>query len=265
MKARNRPPRLDDAPRAAEKTAAAAPAPTPTEMLVRARIAGKSAKPGASEVRHRVERLDIDPDDAWSAISAVFGATPADAVIDPARTDRAARVAAMRIGAVARQGGRIAFASAHPGSLLGLHTGLARLAHAAGAEVYDADDSGPFRVDGRAGRFIRWVDGVAVVTDGASLLATTGHDAADEWLFLVGRPSLAVADGPFAVAAAAAGIEVVAFAGLDRVDLAIPAVHTKGCLVVPVHTDRPARAYTPLGALLETDFAATSEGRDPEL
>ena len=48
MKARNRPPRLDDAPRAVEKSAAAAPAPTPTELLVRARIAGKSAKPNGA-------------------------------------------------------------------------------------------------------------------------------------------------------------------------------------------------------------------------
>ena len=140
------------------------------------------------------------------------------------------------------------FATAQPASLLGIHATLARLARAAGATIDDADDTGPLRVDGRTGRFLRWLDGIAVVSDGSSLLATSGPDAAEEWMFLAGRPSLVVADGPFAVAAVDAGVEVVAFAGLDRVELAVPAVRTRaqhgnGCLVVPVHGGR-ARSGT---------------------
>jgi hypothetical protein len=173
-------------------------------------------------------------------------------------------VAAARIGAVARAGGRIAFATAQPASLLGVHGALARLAGEAGAAVDDTDDAGPMRVDGRGGRWLRWMDGVAAVTDGSSLLATTGADAAEEWMFLAGRPALVVADGPFATSALRAGVEVVALAGLDRLDLAIPTARAQGCLVVPVHGGRPARAYRPLTTVMASAFGAdTASG--PEL
>ena len=45
-----------------------------------------------------------------------------------------------------------------------------------GDVVDDDDDSSPLRVDGRSARALRWVDGVAVVTDGESLCATRGPD-----------------------------------------------------------------------------------------
>jgi hypothetical protein len=265
MKARNRPPRLDDPVRAPAAVSPPAPEPTPAELLVRTKVAGKTTSPGPSEVRHSVERLETNPVETWAAIRAVFGATPDEARIDVECTVRAARVAAARIGAVARSGARIAFATAQPASLLGVHAALARLARSAGGEIDDADDTGPLRVDGRTGRFLRWVDGIAVVTDGSSLLATTGPDAAEEWMFLAGRPSLVVADGPFAAAAVDAGVEAVAFAGLDRVDLAVPAVRTKGCLVVPVHGGRSPRAYAPLVALLARAYAEGADAGGPEL
>ncbi len=270
MKARNRPPRLDDPVRAPTVAPQPAPEPSASELLVRAKVAGKTTSPGPSEVRHSVERLETNPVETWAAIRAVFGATPEEAQIDVDCTVRAARVAAARLGAVARRGARIAFATAQPASLLGVHAALVRLARAAGATVDDADDTGPLRVDGRTGRFLRWIDGIAVVSDGSSLLATSGADAAEEWMFLVGRPSLIVTDGPFAAAAVAAGVEVIAFAGLDRVDLAVPAVrakalHNDGCLVVPVHSGRAPRAYAPLVALLERAYAEGAGAGGPEL
>jgi hypothetical protein len=223
---------------------------------VRARVAGKSAETSPSAVRHAIEQLDASPPEAWAAVREVFGAGPDDAFIDVDLTIRSAHVAAMHIAAVARDGARIAFASAQPASFFGVHAALARLARVAGAEIDDADDAGPLRVDGRSGRYLRWVDGVAIVTDGDSLLGTKGREAADEWLFLAGRPALVVADGPFAVAATEARLEVVAFGGLDRVDLALPAAREQGCIVVPVHGGRSARAYVPLVGLLEATFAA---------
>jgi hypothetical protein len=166
---------------------------------------------------------------------------------------------------VARAGGRIAFASAQPASLLSLQSALARRARSWGGSIDDSDDAGPMRVDGRGPRWLRWIDGVAVVTDGASVLATTGADAAEEWMFLTGRPTLVVADGAFAPSAVRAGIEVVAFAGLDRIDLAIPAARAQGCLVVPVHGGRSPRAYEPLTTVLETAIDGTADASGPEL
>ena len=84
-------------------------------------------------------------------------------------------------------------------------------------------------------------------------------------MFLSGRPLLVVADGPFALSAVRAGVEVVAFAGLDRIDLAIPAARAQRCVVVPVHGGRSPRAYEPLTTLLETAIDADASALDPEL
>jgi hypothetical protein len=242
-----------------------APPPTTEQLLARARVAGEVTSPGPRELRHQIARLDGNPVEIWAAVEAVFGARIDLPQIDPARTVRAARVAADRIGAIARAGGRVAFATAQPASLLGTHTALARLVVAAGGTVDDADDAGPMRVDGRAPRWLRWLDGVAVVTDGTSLLATTGPDAAEEWMFLSGRPDLVVTDGPFASSALGAGVEAIAFAGLDRLELALPAARAERCLVVPLHCGRPARAYRPLTSVLEAAIAEGPSASSPEL
>jgi hypothetical protein len=261
VKARNRPPRLDERPAARS----VAPPPTPEDLLVRARIAGKVTTPGPRELRHDVARLEGNPVELWAAIEAVFGARVDQPEVDPARTVRTARIAADRIGTIARAGGRVALATAQPASLLGVHTALARRVVAAGGTVDDCEDAGPMRVDGRAPRWLRWLEGVAVVTDGSSLLATTGADAAEEWMFLAGRPDLVVTDGAFAGSALRAGVDVIAFAGLDRLDLAMPAARAEECLVVPLHGGRPARAYRPLVTLLESAFAAGPSAAGPEL
>ena len=148
-----------------------------------------------------------------------------------------------------RSGARIAFATAQPASLLGVHAALARLAGAArrhdrrrrrhrpapGRRAHGPVPALDRRRRGGHRRVVAAGDqrrrrgrGVDVpcrspVTGrrGRSVRGRRGRD----------------------------GVEVIAFAGLDRVDLAIPAVRSKalqnnGCLVVPVHGGR-ARARTP--------------------
>jgi hypothetical protein len=254
MKARNRPPRLVAHP----GLVTPAPPPSVEQRLVQAKVAGRLGSPGPSELRHAVDQLEAGEPEAWAAILRVFGASPEHPQIDPACTVQATSIAAARIGKVARDGGRIAFATAHPGSLLGVHTALARFARRAGAQVEDFDDDGPFRADGRTPRWLRWIEGVAMVTDGASLLTTQGIEAADEWMFLIGRPTMVVVDGAFAAAALGAGVEAVAFAGLDRIALAMTAPRSTACTVVPVHVGRPPRAYAPIVELFE---ASLSPGR----
>ena len=60
------------------------------------------------------------------------------------------------------------------------------------------------------------------------------------------RPALVIADGPFAEVAADAGIEVVAFAGLDHCSLALETKPRRRLIVVPMWTDRAPGAYRPL-------------------
>jgi histidinol phosphate phosphatase hisN-like protein len=156
----------------------------------------------------------------------------------------------VRIAEIAGTGGRIAVAAASPASLLALFLEVVSLARAGGAEVPDLPDIGPVRADGRSGRSIRWVGGVATVTDGRSLCATRDGEAAREWLFVIPRPALVVAEPPFAEVAWEAGIEVVAVAGLDRAALAIAAVRGERCTLVPVRPDREPAAYETLVACI---------------
>jgi histidinol phosphate phosphatase hisN-like protein len=256
-RARNRPPRL--LPRVGEVT----PAPTATraQLLERAKVAGAAGGPGPTELRRFVERIvagdraalgelapiaELTMLDAWAAFTEVFGATPERAEIDPEHTLRAAHAALHRICTASEAGSRIAFATSAPASLLGLHAAIGRLAAGAGAEVSELADVGPLRVDGRSPRWLRWIEGVAVVTDGLALCPTRDGEAAREWLFVHPRPALVVADGPFAEVAWEAGIEVVAFASLDRGALAIHGARGDRCTVVPMRTDRPPRAYAPV-------------------
>jgi Phosphatase len=247
-KARNRPPRLE--PRVGPQQAA--PPPTLAERLERSHVAGRAVALGPSEIRRMVERAAGDRaqpvllDDAWIGVQEVFGATIADPRIDPDLTIAAAQRAVDRIIEVARTGAHISVATSQPASMITFYLALAELARATGGDVTDDDDSPPLRADGRAARGIRWVDGVAVVTDGQSLCATRGPEAPREWLFLVPRPALVIADGPFADVALDAGIEVIAPAGLDHCALAVARRRDRSCLVIPMWTDRSPGAYRPL-------------------
>jgi hypothetical protein len=266
-RAQKRPPKLE--PRAHE--APAAPPATLEELLERAKIAGPGGSgPGPTELRRTLERLvrgdrrtlgEIAPidglmvDGAWKAVDETFGATADAAVIDAARTLAAIRAARAHVGKVAATGARIAIATSAPASLLTLHLAFARLAQSHGGEVVDLVDFGPIRADGRAGRRLRWFGGVAVVSDGDGLCATRDGEAAREWLFAMPRPALVIADGPFAEVAWESGIDVVAFAGLDRLGLAVAAARRGAGIVVPMRTDLPARSYRILEEIVAGDDA----------
>jgi hypothetical protein len=261
---RNRPPRLDVDPAAAftdddadatgegpERTKV----PTLRRRVLDARVAGPHAHFGRDAVRaslralvngDRRARLGCDglegctPDEVRDALVSTHGWDPnaARAAIDPDCTIAAMKSAAVRIADAAQAGARIAVATARPASLLGLAQYVAAEASALGARVLASDRAA---IDGGAGRELWWIGGVAVLTDGGSLLASDG--AGDDWLFAVGRPDLVVADRAYAGCAVRAGYEVVAWADLDAPALALAAARGRRILVVPVDERRPAAAY----------------------
>jgi hypothetical protein len=249
------------------------PAPTPTRgpkprrdasparRLVNAGVCGPHSRLGRDEVLAAARRLAGDVDALHLDGAAVTAEEVRDAVavaagpfngarvaIDPDRVLAAATRAGTRLGAVVAAGGRVAFATAQPASLLPLYTALARASLAAGADVVQVDRAGPYA----SGRSLWWHDGVAVATDGDQLCAESHSAAGDEWLFAVGRPAVAVADGVFAVAAIGAGLDTIAFADLDSPAPALAAHRGRPVDVVTVGGQRPPGAYRPVrDALLE--------------
>ena len=159
--------------------------------------------------------------------------------IAPGHTVDGFTAAATRVLEVARGGGRLAFATARPAALLQLYRRFAARAAAEGAEVLAGVESSGI---GPAGRRVRWIDQVAVLTDGAALLADDAVEAAEEWLFTLARPDLVVADHTYAGVASSSGLEVVAFADLDAVALAVAAWQGRALRIVPLDDRRPPGA-----------------------
>jgi hypothetical protein len=234
------------------------------ERLKEGRATGRSAHFGRDEivrVMHALVRGDPDAslgvpqfegvttEHVRAAARLVFGWDVAGNVrIDPTCTVDGFQGATARVLEVARAGGRLAFATARPASLFHVHRALASAATAVGGTVLDGNESAP--VD-RSGRRLWWIDGVAMVTDGESLLAEDPPAAAEEFLFLLPSPDLVVADRTFAGRALAGGLEVVAFADLDAMALAVAAWRGMAVRIVPIDERRPPRSYEPLLELLD--------------
>jgi hypothetical protein len=261
-------PRRDLPRRLPDRVAGPAPgpkkpsAPSPARRLIEAGVCGPHLRLGRGEVLAAARRLaghpgalhlDGEPvtaDEVRDAIADAAGPfNGARVAIDPDRVLVAASRAGNRLGAITHAGGRVAFATAQPASLLPLYGALARACRAGGATLLEVDHSGPYR----AGRSLWWHDGVAVATDGRQLCDERDDAAGDEWLFTVGRPAVAVADGIFAVAAIAAGLDTIAFADLDTPGPALAAHRGRPVEVVTVASGRPPGAYLPVrDALLAT-------------
>jgi hypothetical protein len=258
----NRPPRLDDLPPARADDRPAPGPPSVARTLAERRVAGTHSRIGPSEVKAVISRvaaghadatfgLDlgrVTREEAETALENVWGASldGPRVVIEPERTVAAAARASDRLAAVAARGGRIALATGRPASLLACYCSIVGALAGTDARVVDVGIFGP--VPG--GRSLWWVDSVATVTDGVSLLADEAVVIGDEWLFAVGRPDLVIADRGFAAAAIAAGIETVALADVDAVVLGIAERRDLPVRVVPLDEQRPPGAYAPLVAAL---------------
>jgi hypothetical protein len=270
--ASRRPPKLEDP--AKDRTARATRKPSVGDQLKAAHVAGRSLRYGREEVVASMRRLaegdgrvrwglasfpGLQDGEVESAVGAVFGwrGDGTRARIAPKQTHTAFTAALDRISEVARRGGRVAFATARPASMLPLYRTLAAMVADDGAQVLEAAESGP--VD-NAGRRLWWIDGVATLTDRAGLLSDDSPPAADELLFCLPLPDLVVADHGYAGTALARGLEVVAFADLDAVAFAVAERRGMAVRVVPLDQERPPGAYAPLLDLVRTRSAAPGLG-----
>jgi hypothetical protein len=272
MTRRNRsrlPQKLPDPAR--ERAPRDAKAPSPRERLKHARVAGRSARFSREEVHSVMRRLvsgsptvhlglprfdRLTLAHVEMAMTSVFGwnGDGPRARIAPSHTVTGFTAASERVLEVARSGGRLVFATSRPASLFPLHRALAAAAHEAGGQVLQAEEVGPIN---HRGERIWWLDRVAMISDGKSLLGESTVQAADELLFALPRPDLVVADRGFAGVALASGLEVVAFADVDAVALAVAAWRGRAIRLVPLDEHRPPAAYAPLLEILD-DIVGTA-------
>jgi hypothetical protein len=256
------PPKLPDV---ARERATAPAAPSVVQRLKDGGVAGRSTQFGRDEVLavgRRVVRADprallgcvrfegLTPGDVHDALERVYGwdGSGARAAIQPSHTVDAFDVAVTRTLEVAAAGGRIAFATSAPASLFVLHRALADAAARANGRVFEAVESSPVGDRGPGSVRLRWIDRVAMASDSRALLdgrASSAH-AADELLFTAGPLDLVVADRAYAGRAIASGHEVVAFAGLDALALAVAEWRGMAVRVVPLDESRPPSSYAPL-------------------
>lgn len=260
MKSERRPPKLD----VVRRVPLQKKDPTARVLLTQEKVCGKHPRLGRSEILDVMRRVSlgqeqalcgIEPfssltdDEVARAVESIWGWTHKEPYgkIDPRLVVPAMQRAMGRLANSALAGARIAFATTRPASLLPVMARLASFARACGAEVLIESQTGEIRADGRAGRRLRWVNDVAVLTDGDSLLATNGVEAGEELLFFLPRPQLVVADGGIAGAAFADKLQVVSFSDLDMVALGVAAVREPDrMLAVPLVTTQPPSAYGPL-------------------
>jgi len=147
---------------------------------------------------------------------------PGRGCIDPARTAEGLLAAGERIRDVAQRGGRLVFATGHPGAMMLYYLELARWSEGLGAEVVTAEPRGRYQ----KGVSLDWAESVATLGDGASLFHTHDPEPMRDVLRQTGDIDLVVADHGFAGAAIAAGVSTVVV--MDTNDPAFAVVAGRG-------------------------------------
>jgi hypothetical protein len=194
-----------------------------------------------------VKRCGINPDPAH-----VYG----DDTIDPDLTIDALEAMAGRLAKAAARRETVLVATGHPAGLMPVHLALTRALRARGCRVLTPAEGWSYEADtpyGRRRRHIRYIDGVAVLSDGGGLHHTHDPDpmraildAAQDW------PDLVIADHGWAGAAGEAGVATIGFADCNDPALFAGEAEGKIEVVVPLDDNVLPHHYTPLTVYLLT-------------
>jgi hypothetical protein len=150
----------------------------------------------------RASGFQPDPNDRWGPVR-----------VDPERVLRACEAVGDRLALACDRDERIVLATGHPTGLMQLYTKVGRELVRRGVSLLRPADGVSWREGGRH-REIRYVHGVAVLTDRASALHTHSAEPMERMLEEV-RPDLVFADHGWAGAAIEAGIETVSIADVN--------------------------------------------------
>ena len=203
-------------------------------------------------------------DDVLALMVAKVGVSPDTAHlrgtdrIDPDRTLDALERMSEHLARAARDRSRVLLATGHPAGLLVVQLAVAAALSTAGAAVLTPGDGFSYQSTtrfGRVDRHVRYVQGVAVVSNRGDLNHTHSPVPMRGLLAdLVERgealPDLVVADHGWAGAAGEAGITTVGFADCNDPALFVGEAEGKVAVSVPLDDNVPPHLYAPMTAYL---------------
>jgi hypothetical protein len=254
------------------------PQPYPRELLRRAlvesRIAGVVSHDRANVVGKLSRLCEGDPDSQFGltgvntmsfeevldlmAEAAGFDPDPLlrDGVIevDPDLViDRLEQVGD-RLAVASRRGERVVLATGHPSGLPVLYAETGKLLERRGAKLLRPLEGFSWKEGGRR-REIRYLHGVAVLTDRASTRHTHSHEPM-RLMLEEATPDLVFADHGFAGAAIEAGVDTVSIADVNDPALVVAHHQGRGGPVVVMEDNAQPGAYWPCFQVIASRFSA---------
>lgn len=176
--------------------------------------------------------------------------------VDPDKVIDAFEAIGDRLALAAARGERVILATGHPVGLVLLYQATAWLLAEGGAKILRPLEGFTWKQEGRK-RQVRFLGGVAVLTDRASSLHTHSPEAM-ELMLEESAPDLVFADHGFAGAAMEAGIDTVAIADVNDPALVVAWRQGRGGSVVVMDDNVQPEAYWPCFQVIASRFARAS-------
>jgi hypothetical protein len=172
--------------------------------------------------------------------------------IDPRRVLAACDLAGQRLALAAERRERVVLATGHPAGLILLYLAVGRLLQENGAELLRLASGFNWREMGRH-REIRYLHGVAVLTDRAGTLHT--HGAGPMRVMLEeARPDLVFADHGFAGAAIEAAIDTISIADVNDPALVVAKHQRRSEIVIVMDDNVQPEGYWPCFQAIAAHF-----------
>jgi hypothetical protein len=244
------------------------------EAMVEAACAGPACSHDRPNVLWKIDRLVSGDPDAQFGLTGLNSFTPTavlgmmaieagfdpdqrrrrgEVPIDPWRVLAACDQAGKRLAEAAARGERVVLATGHPAGLILLYMAVARLLEVGGASVLRPARGRQWKELGRH-REIRYLHGVAVLTDRAGTLHT--HGAGPMQLMLEGaRPDLVFADHGFAGAAIEAGIDTISIADVNDPALVVAKHQGRTDTVIVMDDNVQPEGYWPCFQAIAAHFS----------
>ena len=176
--------------------------------------------------------------------------------VDPDRVIERLRRVGDRLALAADRGERLVLATGHPTGLPLLYGEIGRLLEREGAELLRPLEGRTWKEAGRR-REVRYLHGVAVLTDRGSMLHTHSADPMRRMLEEA-KPDLVFADHGFAGAAIEAGVDTVSIADVNDPALVVAEHQGRAGPVVVMDDNVRPESYWPCLQVLASRFSSRS-------